>query len=211
MSLAAPPASVSLPRKGEGAGQVCGACCGSRRSPLRLRPSPCLLRWHGGSPRSARRRSGRGSPSPRWWSIGRDGCCGPTRRWRAAGGCRRRARGRSALSRAAARLRGQALRAASRRRSAGARPRGLAARRQRPHRLRRLHAHHAGGAAARAARRTQSLTAKLRQMVRAIEIEQRAEQGRDPRALSDASRPMAAISKACAPRRSPISARSRAA
>ena len=45
----------------------------------------------GGSRRSARRRAARGSPTRRWWSTATAGCCGPTPRRRAAGGCRRRA------------------------------------------------------------------------------------------------------------------------
>ena len=60
---------------------------------------------------------------------------------------------RSAFPGDAARLRGQAVQCASWRRSARARPRLLAAARQRPRRLRRVHAYDAGGAPARAARR----------------------------------------------------------
>ena len=73
-----------------------------------------------------------------------------------------------------------------------------------------LDPHHAGRAPARAAHRAHASLAKLRQIVRAHRARAHAQQGRDPRALSRASRPMAAISKACARRRSPISARSRA-
>ena len=47
-------------------------------------------------------------------------------------------------------------------------------------------------------RRERSLYAKLRQIVRAIQIERQLEQGRDPRSLSGAGAVMAAISKACA-------------
>ena len=77
-----------------------------------------------------------------------------------------------------------------------------------PHRLRRLDPVDAARPADRAARRPlarrQAQAGRPRRADRAA-----AEQARDPRALPDAWRPMAAISKACAPPRSPISARSR--
>ena len=53
-----------------------------------------------------------------------------------------------------------------------------------------------------------SLSAKLRQMVRAIEIERRSARNRSSTSISR-WRPLAAISRASAPPRSPISARSR--
>ena len=122
-----------------------------------------------------------------------------------AGDTRRR---RSALHRDAARLRGQALPHPSRRRSAGAGARGLAMAAQRPHRLRRLDADHAGGAPARAARRThprrQAAPDGARDRARAA-ARARTRSWRS----TSRSRPTAAISKACAPPRSPISARSR--
>ena len=62
---------------------------------------------------------------------------------------------RSAVPRDAVRLRGPSLHEPPWRRSAGARPRVLAVDRQRPHRVGRLHADHAGGAAARAAQRAE--------------------------------------------------------
>ena len=64
------------------------------------------------------------------------------------------------------------FRVAWRRRSAGARARGASARHPRPHRLRRLDHHDAAGAADGAAARALGL-AKLRQMVRAVQIERR--------------------------------------
>ena len=76
----------------------------------------------------------------------------PEGRWRLPATDRRC---RSALLRGAVRLRGQALPRPSRRRSAGAHARGVPARSQRPHPLRRLDADHAGGAAAGAAQRPQ--------------------------------------------------------
>ena len=62
---------------------------------------------------------------------------------------------RSAVSQVAVRLRGQALLRARRRRSAGARPRRLPIRHQRPHRLRRLDFDHAGRPPVGAARASQ--------------------------------------------------------
>ena len=59
-------------------------------------------------------------------------------------------------------------------------------------------------------RESRSLGAKLRQLLRAVQIERRSPSARSSSAISR-SRPMAAISKACAPLRSPISARSRSA
>ena len=79
-----------------------------------------------------------------------------------------------------------------------------------PHRLRRLDADHAGRAADRAATEALALRASSARAVRALQLEWTSEQGRDPRALSDARALWAAISKACAPPRLPISARSRA-
>ena len=76
----------------------------------------------------------------------------PDGRWRLPASARAR---RSALPAAAARLRGQALWHASRRRPVRARPCAVAIGRSRPHRLRRVDHHHAGGAAARAAHRAQ--------------------------------------------------------
>ena len=105
----------------------------------------------------------------------------PARTLAIAGDARAR---RSAVSHTAARLRGQALRRASRRRPARARPRVGAAGRPRPHRLRRLDHHHAGCAAARAPRRAQlhgeaaPNGARGRNRARAL-------QGRNPRALSE--------------------------
>ena len=84
-------------------------------------------------------------------STATDICCAPMPPRTAAGACRHRRRRRSALFRRAVRLRGQALPQPSRRRSAGACARRISARGQRPHSLRRLDAHHAGGAPARAA------------------------------------------------------------
>ena len=75
---------------------------------------------------------------------------------------------------------------ACRRRSAGAGARRLSARHARPHRLRRLDHHHAARAADESRAHHRSLSAKLRQIVRAIEIERQLEQGRDPQPLSRA-------------------------
>ena len=97
----------------------------------------------------------------------------------AAGDARGR---RPALPRHAVRLRGPALPQSPWCRSAGARPRSVATDRQRPHRVGRLHADHAGRAAARAAQRAQlhrqASPDRARDPARA-----HAEQGRDPRAL----------------------------
>ena len=143
-------------------------------------------------------------------SIATAGCCGPTRRrdgrWRLPAtrdGCR------SALPRHADRLRGQALP-----RHHGVDPLALGARG-----LRSCVANGrivSGGstltmqvARLLEPRSERSFTAKLRQMVRAVAARARAlARTRSSRSIS-ASRPMAAISKACAPPRSPISARSR--
>ena len=124
-----------------------------------------------------------------------------------AGDARQR---RSALSPAAARLRGQALCHPSRRRPARARPRSGATHQPRPHRLRRLDHHHAGGAAARAARRAQ-LRGEAAADGACARARARALEGRDPRAVLSVLRPTAATSKACAQRRLLISARSRGA
>ena len=80
---------------------------------------------------------------------------------------------------------------------------------QRPHRLRRLDPHHAGGAAARAARRAHPRRQAAPDGARGRARARARPRTRSWRSIS-ASRPMAAISKACARPRSPISARSRA-
>ena len=105
-------------------------------------------------------------------------------------------------------LRGQALPFASWRGSARTCACGLASRHQSSHRLGRLDLDHAGGAAARAASganaRRQAPADGACHPARAC-----VRQGRDPRALSQPRALMAAISKACAPPRWPISARNR--
>ena len=115
---------------------------------------------------------------------------------------------RSALSRDADRVRGQALPTPSWRRSAGGGPGRMAAGSAPPPTVRRLDAHHAGGAAAagraRAIAARQDPASPAGTPARLAFVE-----GRDPRAFTCGWRHSAATSKACAPRRSPISARSR--
>ena len=60
-------------------------------------------------------------------------------------------------------------------------------------------------------REERSLAAKLRQMVRAVQLEQRLQQGPRSSISTSRSRPMAAMWRDCARPRSPISARSRSA
>ena len=130
----------------------------------------------------------------------------PDGRWRLPASDARR---RSALSRHAARLRGRALLRASRRRSARAAARGRAMARARPHRLRRLDADDAGRAPARAARANARCRPSSARSRARDEIERAVRQGRACSTAISRSRRSAAISRACAPRRSPISARSR--
>ena len=129
---------------------------------------------------------------------------------RALAVARRPRTGRSAVSATAARLRGQALWRASRRRPARARPRLHAIARSRTHHLRRLDHHDAGRTPARTAHRAQPNreTAPNGACARA---RGHALQGRNPGAVLKPCARMAAISKACAQLRSPTSARSRAA
>ena len=89
-------------------------------------------------------------------------------------------------------------------------PRRVSARRPRPHPFRRLDADHAGGAAVGAAQRADDRGKTPPDRARGRD-RARPDQGRSAVALSRASRLMAAISRAFAPRRWFISARSRAA
>ncbi len=80
---------------------------------------------------------------------------------------------------------------------------------QRPHRVGRLDPHHAGRAPARAAHRAHTCRQAAPDGAGDRSSSARSARTRSSRSTS-ASRPTAAISKACAPPRSPISARSRA-
>ena len=148
--------SPSLPRVPASRGPADASC----HVALRCRGVLCAARSAGVGVVDRRARSGaarRGRSNFRPACVDRDGrllraYATPEGRWRlpaTRAGCR------SALFRDAVRLRGQALPHPSRRRSAGARARGVPARQQRAHRLGRLDADHAGGAAAGAAHRAQ--------------------------------------------------------
>ena len=125
-----------------------------------------------GSSRSARRRLARMSRSRPGSSIATGACCAPTQPAKAAGGYRRG----SPTS-----IRVSSPCCSPTRTSAFAVHHGVdplalmraafQLRPQRPHSIRRLDADHAGGAASGAAQRAERLAAKLRQIVRAIEIE----------------------------------------
>ena len=153
----------------------------SRRTMSTLAAAFCGHR-RGSSPRAARvsgiwvlfARTGaarQGSNIRTSCSIGRATAarlCDSEGRWRLPA---TRAGSRSALSRNAVRLRGQAVPRASRRRSARLGRAAQSIYRERPHRLRRLDDHHAGGASAGAARASAVWAPKMRQIVRALELE----------------------------------------
>ena len=153
-------------------------CCAAPR----LLPRRSAAR--GGSIRSDPCRAARRWTTRPWWSTARAACCGPMRRRRGAGGCRPRS---SRSIRAFSTCCSPTRTSASARIPASIRWRWRARRYQfvdqRPHRVGRLDADHAGGAAAGAAHRAQlrrqAAPDGARDPARA-----RAEQGRDPRALS---------------------------
>ena len=154
--------------------------CASRSRVCRAAP--------GGSRRSAAAAGRRACVTPPWWSTATASCCGPTRRadgrWRLPVG---------ASSDVDPRFLDMLLAYEDRRFRHASRRRPARARRARPGNWSR-HGDIVSGArpspcrwrgcSSRAA--SARFTAKLRQMVRAVELERALQQGRDPRALSDA-------------------------